>query len=275
MGLALKVINEGLEISIDTEKREQWLDTIDAAIQTGTLAAGSAGKLAGKLGFGAQFVFDRCGRAMLRPVYRQQYAPLRSGRVSTLLASSLRWWRQLLISEPVRVVGAYSSQREVVHMFTDAAGEGGLCALLHARRRWYGCHMTTPRDVYSMLCRRKDEQILALEMLAVLIAIDTFLDLIADCAVVFHIDNAGVVGILRCGAARAPDHNILSFSFWAQVAQQHIAAWLEWVPSGLNIADGPTRHDYSIYETLRATVVDARLDRSLLVLRQYADDIRF
>ena len=59
LGLRLPVLPTALRISIDAAKRKQWLAMLQMAIDKATLSAGSAGKLAGKLGFGGQFEFGQ------------------------------------------------------------------------------------------------------------------------------------------------------------------------------------------------------------------------
>ena len=75
---------------------QKWLRAICSAIESGKLQPGDASKLVGRLAFGAQFAFKRLGRAMLRPLYAQQYAPLKGGRVGPFLLMALRWWKQVL-----------------------------------------------------------------------------------------------------------------------------------------------------------------------------------
>ena len=187
---------------------------------------------------------------MLRPLYRQQYSLLARGRASPLLLSSLRLWRRYPVTEPIAVVEE-PRRRVAVHVFTDAAGETRrICVITFADGARYATDMEVPQDVLWMLRTRNDEQILALEMVAVLVALSSFGDILLEKPVVFHIDNQGVVGMLRAGAARAPDHNLMSFSFWSNVASMRIGVWIEWVPSALNIADGPTRYVFSFYSLL-------------------------
>ena len=275
LGLLLKIMPDGLQISVDSDKREQWLDIIQGAIDKHQLSAGTAGKLVGKLGFGTQFAFGKRGRAMLRPIYRQQYAPLKGGFTSELLISALRWWRRFLYTNPVTRVRHDSHDRDVAHVFTDAAGETRrICAMVFSDNQWHACDMQLTDEFLNIFSVRNDEQILGLELVAVLLAIHTFSDLLADKAVFFHIDNESSVHILRNGAARAEDHNLLSYSFWTSLCDENINGWLEWVPSHLNIADGPTRCSWEIYDVLRARVRPAILDQAVFDLSTFISDMQ-
>ena len=76
-----------------------WGKSISVALQTGVLTAGQASKLAGQLSFAAQTMFQRFGRAMVRPLFAQQYSPLPNGRVGPRLEMALQWWQQVLRME--------------------------------------------------------------------------------------------------------------------------------------------------------------------------------
>lgn len=48
----------------------KWRSRIESALQSRTLSSGEASKLAGALQWGAQYIFRRLGRAMLRPIFQ-------------------------------------------------------------------------------------------------------------------------------------------------------------------------------------------------------------
>ena len=105
------------------------------------------------------------------------------------------------------------------------------------------------------------------------LALHTFTDLLEGAAVFFHIDNVSSMHILKNGAARADDHNLLSYACWMFLCQADISGWLEWVPSHLNIADGPTRCDWEIYQILKPCVRPAVLDKTALDLSSFIEDM--
>ena len=96
LGIQVDVQPDGLVCSLPEEKRAKWLASIEDALAEGCLPARQAQKLGGRLGFAAQAAFRRLGRAMLRPIYRQQYTPLRRGAMSEELRGALVWWRYVL-----------------------------------------------------------------------------------------------------------------------------------------------------------------------------------
>ena len=96
LGLTFSIAHGEVTVCPNEEKRQKWLDDVSIALDTGTLWANKAGKLAGRLCFRAQNAFHRLGRAMLRPIYQQQHMPLRKGALRPLLAMSLAWWQRVL-----------------------------------------------------------------------------------------------------------------------------------------------------------------------------------
>ena len=80
LGLDVSYDTEGVHVRVTDTKAETWSEKIQAALGTHTLHAGDAAKMAGRLSFAAQKTFRRAGRAALRPIFGQQYDPLRGGR---------------------------------------------------------------------------------------------------------------------------------------------------------------------------------------------------
>ena len=79
-----------------------------------------ASKLAGALSWTSQYIFQRLGRAMLRPIFYQQFC--RSGRVGTSLEICLRWWLEVLELELCQKHVFEEHSSDVVELFCDARG---------------------------------------------------------------------------------------------------------------------------------------------------------
>ena len=62
-----------LQLEIKAERKVDLLDEIDSILAAGCLDPGSAGKLKGKLMFGASQLWGKVGRAFLRPISERQY----------------------------------------------------------------------------------------------------------------------------------------------------------------------------------------------------------
>ena len=64
--------NKGISFTLSDEKASKYTATIEAALASGRLSAGDAGKLAGRLSWSTQHLFFRVGRAMLRAIFDQK-----------------------------------------------------------------------------------------------------------------------------------------------------------------------------------------------------------
>ena len=66
-------------------------------------------------------------------------------------------------------------------------------------------------------------------------------DLLADSDLLHFVDNQGTLSTLIRGAARDGDLAVLSSFYQLTCARLGIRAWIEYVESDANIADGPSR----------------------------------
>ena len=85
--------------------------------------AGDAAKLVGRLSFGAQHIFRKLGRVMLRPIYMQQHAPLPHGRINESLRLALLWWKNVPGGRTTRKQPMAPREQEQVELFCDARGQ--------------------------------------------------------------------------------------------------------------------------------------------------------
>ena len=107
--------SSGVRFTLNKEKADKWLDQIQLAISEQHLDSGASQKLAGRLAWSTQFLFNRCfvhllhfismlycshlrlGRAMIKPIFAHKLST--SGLVSTRLLVALRWWSWVLQQE--------------------------------------------------------------------------------------------------------------------------------------------------------------------------------
>ena len=80
LGLRIQGYGDDAEVWLPEKKVEKWSAAIRSALESKKLSATAAAKLAGRLSFTAQSTFYRLGRAMVRPIFKQQYYPLPGGR---------------------------------------------------------------------------------------------------------------------------------------------------------------------------------------------------
>ena len=164
------------------------------------------------------------------------------------LRSALEWWRNVLGLDIVEEHSWTPPSSDVVHLFVDARGQPPHCAaVLFANGQIQYTAGAPPKSLLDKLVRRCDEQIMALEILAITIGLATFAGDLCGRKVVVWSDNKGaevclapplaaltlarggqraqgskmqcVQGAARKGAARAADHNMLIHEIWTQVRQ--------------------------------------------------------
>lgn len=128
---------------------------------------------------------------MLRPLFAQQYAPLRGGKLGPLLKLALKWWRQAL-AKRWRETAPWSLATETVQLFYDARSTPARAAavLVVGSHMWYTDWEPTA-SVIDTFVRKADCPNMALELLAAAVALCTFADALAGRNVRVWTDNVG------------------------------------------------------------------------------------
>ena len=209
LGVKIKLSKKGLKCRPAGSKTTGWLQTIDAALESGKLCAGSASKLAGaancdhflcairlsyvyagQLSWGCSCTFRRLGRAMLRPIFDQKSK--RNGLIDPELRRALQWWDQILRMKVAERLAWQQADTYEVHMFCDAAGSPAhLAAVLLMDGQTYFTHAEPSQKVMKAFYHRRDNQIMGLELLAISLGLETFKELLSGRRVVIHSDNSG------------------------------------------------------------------------------------
>ena len=141
----------------------------------------------------------------------------------------------------------------MVYAWTDAAGASRwLAAVVFARGYWHWTRVLLPQEVWDSLLCRQDDQISAQELLAVPLAYASFPDLLRGCLLLLFVNNQGVLGSMLRGSAGAPDLNAAVGQVWLDIASAGIGLHVARVESRANVADGPTRDDFSVLTRLGA-----------------------
>jgi len=264
----------GVDISIDerniyvwptSEKVSKYIEQIDRILREKKLFSGEASKLAGRLNFAAAFIFSKLGRTMLRAIYAQQYSQLPGGRLSKMLVLALEWFREALSMELCRQVPLATGTVEVIDLFCDARGTPPRVAAVLVEKGKEVCYTDwqPPISVLSKFQTRSDEQIMGLELLAVLLGFVTLRSRLKGKLVRVWEDNKGAEGSLRKGSSRSQDHNLIIHGIWLLAAKSNFGIFVERVPSHENIADDPSREDYALMKELGATWVPPVLHPNL------------
>ena len=103
------------------------------------------------------------------------------------------------------------------------------------------CKADVPEQVLDSFEHRNDNQIMNLEMYAILCSLETFSDACFGCNVVIWRDNVAGECALKRQSAKACDHNRLVHAVRSKAIDLRIGICFCRAPSEMNIADGPTR----------------------------------
>ena len=127
-----------------------------------------------------------------------------------------------------------------------------MAAVLRTTTGFYWTRAKIPEETWAKLVPRNDEQIGAQELLALPLLTATFAQKLQGSLVVLAVDNAGTVGSVISGRGSAPDHNAAIGRIWLDFAAAGLAVHLVRVESACNVADGPTREDFTYLVKLGA-----------------------
>jgi len=97
-----------------------------------------------------------------------------------------------------------------------------------------------PEDIYSWL-RPRGNYIQFLEMSAAILLLTTFPHQLRGCDVIIFCDNTAQAGALTKGFSSSWDLAVVAGLFWELVCKLSCDAFIQRVPSALNIADCPSR----------------------------------
>lgn len=203
----------------------------------------------------ANIICRKLGRAMLRPIFDQKTR--RDGHMSPELRRALIWWVEILQSKLCERRLWKGPQLEPVHLFCDASGSPALLgAVLITGDRCCYTHYTPPAELVNGFRRRRDNQIMGLELLAISLGLCTFADMIRGRNVVIHCDNTGAEAAIRRGSAVSLDHAQLVHTQWTHAAEQGLCLHVLRVSTHDNIADLPSRGAFRMLELAGAELFE-------------------
>ena len=134
---------------------------------------------------------------MIRPIWDQIYQ--RNGRMNEDLLRASEWWIGVLVLGVSEERPWTQATQSDFHLFCDAAGNPPhLGAVLLRGEQVHWAHMAPPEKVMHQFKCRKDNQIMALELLAIAMAICTFEKEFHGANVVIYCDNTGSEVSLLC-----------------------------------------------------------------------------
>ena len=260
LGLSVTVDAAGMSCIPLAKKIHKWLSIIDETLATRKMTPAAAGKLAGALCWAATHMFHRLGRAMLRAFFTHSKGLRSNFGALSPMSLSLKWWREVLSMNLSQHRPWEPSLLPVVQLFCDARGQPArLAAVLFIDGRRFFCDMEPAAETLAFFSKRRDNQICGLELLSIALGLSTFDKMIKGRKLHIFSDNKGAEASTRKGASRQFDHTCIVHCLWSKAAQLGIEMVIDRVPSKDNLADLPSREEYSLMHKIGAQNVEARM----------------
>ena len=176
-------------------------------------------------------------------------------RLDSRLRSALQWWREFLSSAPLSHLPWRDrglSHADLV-LYTDAESTGQIGVVLTCISSGQSLYIQdrVPQRLRDNLLPRKT-QINLYELAAILCAVHTLLPRMEGRRLVAFVDNQAALSMLVKGWSPKVDANAMVFTIWMALAQAAVSTHWRYVPSKMNIADGPSRDDLKHLKKLGA-----------------------
>ena len=216
LGLDVRIRGRSSHWAISERKRVEWAESIKHILSSDCLDSGDASELCGRLAFLNAHVFNRLGRALLRPLIWRQRQPCSESKLTKRLRFALQWFLRVLELGLARKTRLNTSpSMKMVFLYSDAEGSGGVGAVAvmpdGTSRFLQG---QVPRSVVRQLKHQKT-QIVAFELLAALIALVSLCpDELRGCRVVHFIDNTAALSCVLRGFSRVSDLADIAGRLW-------------------------------------------------------------
>jgi len=231
--------------------RAEHLDSLLAAVQeAGSLSAGLAGQLYGKLVFAASQLYGRFGCAKLRPFVRRQHEPSRLA-LNPQLKEAIAWWRFHLFEAPPRTVPVNPENRPYFVSYSDGEGDlAGVGIALFAPKIQnftpLAGYIAVPKRIRELWARQRQRtlgyfDIQEIEAIGPLLILHNWGYLLRDALWVHYIDNAGALAALVKGSSSVTQTDLIVGDTWSRIASLSILPWFDRVDTKSNPVDGLSR----------------------------------
>ena len=228
---------------------------IDRVLSEGALTSSLAASIVGKFGFLCSTLFGKVGRCCTAPLRHRQYSDGDFTLLTKPIVLSLHLMKEFLQLSPARQIKLcaelplliYTDASDVPHRVpqhvvgavlfdpSDSALEFSSWNVpIHLVEKWM------PRSNYMG----------QLELLAAPFALATWGSRFQNRSVLMFIDNNSAAANLVKGYSPQTDSAAIVGEFWLAAAQLRTSVYIERVESKSNLADGPSRLDYSLVKFL-------------------------
>jgi len=222
-----------------------------SALQSEHLSSGDAASLRGELGYLFSSSLDKVGKCGLQALADCQYGKT-SGWDSSIKLALIFYAVVLPWLEPKSIPLVASSRKQVV-LYTDASWEvahseggtewinAGLGAVLISQSNHAFALASQLSQRWLPLFNPRRTQIVMCEAVAVVDTLHQVKDYVRGSSLLLFIDNIALVCALVKGTSAHSDIQSVVTTIHLILARLDCSWWVEWVPSALNCADGPSR----------------------------------
>ena len=260
----------------------------ESVVASGRLYPGQSSRLRGKLYFACTTAFGKVGRAALQPLVDRQFGPSRSSLLSPEEEIALRFFIVLLADMPPREVRIRDSPADPVLVWTDASSDAPLLGdvgfvvfdpdLVGRPRAELPLPLCCPGDLrpfsgfvfgadpvpasLTACLVPKQQNIGQYELLAGFAPYLSLPELLRGRDVMHWIDNTSAAAVLVRGYSGRPDSAHVANMFHLFNSRLRSRIYFEYVESKANVADLPSRCDYTLLSRMGALRVPLRLPRA-------------
>ena len=232
---------KAMHLKIKPSRKEELLDEIDAILNSQVFPPGQAGKLRGKLMFGASQLWGKIGRAFLRSLSERQYTRSNQTTLNKAIVLSLEHWRWLIVEGPPRPILETNPRSADYVLFTDGSfpdGKSGsplkpwIGGVLFKKGEvplQFGCEVK--QSLIKKWIPRKS-QIAMVELFATVVALKTFEAQLEGSWSLLLVDSEPVQGALVKGYSAREDVRELVGVFWKFALDLKVNLYVDRVSDG-------------------------------------------
>ena len=255
-------------------RRANLVHMINSVLESGTLSPTTAASLIGKFGFLCSTLYGKIGRCCTNAVRIRQYSTSSDTSLDRSLIISLKLMRKFADIAKPRQLSLKGSEPPLI-LYTDASDVPE-----RQESRWVvGAVLIDPHSPFplhtfwkvpeNMISKwlPKQSYMGQLELLAAPVALATWQKLLTGKRVIHFVDNDSASACLVKGYSPLTDSCALVGEYWLTACHHSIDPYIERVESKSNLADGPSRLDCLILESLKSiftppntSILESKLD---------------
>ena len=246
-----------VKVRLPQYKAEKYDARAAAILQRRKVSSAEARKLSSTLEYVCSAASNKKARAFARPI--RDYESLGySGRrpFTPEFGVALQSVRVLLQDRKWNPILGHAVARRFALLSSDGRGSNGIygsevlaAVLIMASGGAYTVVEASAEMVEEWLRHVTSEQrINECESIAALLGLATFIHHLQDVDVLHFVDSSAAQGVLIKGYSSSRTLSAVTSAYWTLAGKCRAMVWVGRVPSKLNVADGPTRGDYSVVQ---------------------------